>query len=133
MNSIFILDQYKENIDEFNFFQKIKEIVNDESNIYVKLIVSSSINNQDVRDFIIKKYIDKLSKKNLINDYQYIEIPLFKLTDIKGLIDSLSDSKRKIFEEYFSNIPSYFYYIYDSNEENLNQAINDIKDRIKKI
>ena len=133
MNSIFILDQYKENIDEnFNFFKQIKEIVNDENNFYVKLIVSSSINNKDVRDFIIKKYIDKLSKNNLINDYKYIGIPLFKLTDIKGLIDSLSDSKRKIFEEYFSNIPSYFYSIYDSSDDNLNQTINDIKNRIKK-
>ena len=111
IESIFILDQYKEVIDpNFNNFTKIKEIINRDSNSFAKLIISSSINNKDIRDFIIQKYIDKLSKQNIVNDYLYIPV-LFQLTDIEDLISKLSETKRKIYEEYFSNIPSYFYTI----------------------
>ena len=128
IDSIFILDQYKEEIDpEFSQFKKIKNLINNEKNIYVKLVVAaSSTNNSDLRDFIIKKYVEKLSKQELIIDYIYTK-SLFKLTDIEGLIDILPESKKKLLEEYFSNIPSYFYIIYESNED-----INIIKKEIKK-
>ena len=127
IDSIFILDQYKEEIDpQFSQFKEIKKLINDEKNIYVKLVVASSTNNLDIRDFIIKKYVQKLSKNNLVNDYIYIQ-SLFKLTDIKGLIDILPESKKTILEEYFSNIPSYFYIIYDSGTEDINQTISKIK------
>ena len=130
IDSIFILDQYKEEIDpKFSQFKDIKKLINDEKNIYVKLVVASSTNNLDIRDFIIKKYIQKISKNNLINDYIYIQA-LFKLTDIKGLIDILPDSKKTLLDEYFSNIPSYFYIIYDSGNEDNNQIINKIKNII---
>ena len=131
INSIFILDQYKEDIDpNFDNFTKLKEMINKDLDNYVKLVISSSINNKEIRDFIIQKYIYKLSKQTLINDYLYIPI-LFQLTDIKGLIDKLSDKKRKIYEEYFSNIPSYFYIIYEADEDGINQTVADIKSRIK--
>ena len=98
IDSIFILDQYKEEIDpQFSQFKEIKQLINDEKNIYVKLVVASSTNNLDIRDFIIKKYVQKLSKNNLVNDYIYIQ-SLFKLTDIKGLIDILPESKKTILE-----------------------------------
>ena len=130
IDSIFILDQYKEEIDpKFSQFKDIKKLINDEKNIYVKLVVASSTNNLDIRDFIIKKYIQKISKNNLINDYIYIQA-LFKLSDIKGLIDILPDSKKTLLDEYFSNIPSYFYIIYDSGNEDNNQIINKIKNII---
>ena len=127
IDSIFILDQYKKEIDrKFSKFKEIKNLINDNKNIYVKLVVSSSTNNLDIREFIINKYIQKLTKQDLINDYIYIDA-LFKLTDVKGLINILPDSKKKILEEYFSNIPSYFYIIYDSQEKDLNQIIREIK------
>ena len=128
INSIFILDQYKEEIDlQFSQFKEIKNLINDEKNIYVKLVVASSTNNSDIRDFIIKKYVKKLSKQQLINDYFYIQ-SLFKLTDIKGLIDIIPEPKKNMLEEYFSNIPSYFYILYESDAD-----INTTKEEIKKI
>ena len=130
INSIFILDQYKEELDPgFSQFKDIKILINENKNEYVKLIVASSTNNLDIRNFIIQKYIQKISEVNLINDYTYIR-GLFKLTDISGLIDVLPKSKKKVLEEYFSNIPSYFYIIYDSQEEDINTTIGEIKKTI---
>lgn len=61
INSIYILDEYKEEIDpKFSHFKEIKNLINNEKNIYVKLIVASSTNNLDIREFIIKKYIQKI-------------------------------------------------------------------------
>jgi len=132
INSIFILDQYEEEIDPiFHNFLEIKDIINNKENIYVKLVVASSTNNSDIRDFIINKYIEKKSKCNFINNYYYIGT-MFRLTDIDGLINVLSDSKKKILEEYFSNIPIYFYIIYESNEEDINLTLEKIKQTIIK-
>ena len=129
--STFILDQYKEDFDPtFDNLKKLKQMINVDSNNFVKLIISSSINNKDIRDFIIKKYIYKFAKQDLINDYLYIPI-LFQLTDIQGLIDMLSETKRKIYEENFSNIPSYFYIIYEADENDINKTVAIIKSRIK--
>ena len=131
IDAIFILDQYKEDIDpNFEKFKDLKEIINKDSNIFVKLVISSSINNKDIRDFIISKYISKKSPKSLINDYTYIPI-LFQLTDIKGLTDKLTPTKKKIFEEYFSNIPAFFYIIYEADENEIYQAFANIKKIIK--
>ena len=128
IDSIFILDQYKEEIDlQFSQLREIKNLINDEKNIYVKLVIASSTNNSDIREFIIKKYVQKLSNQQLINDYIYIQ-SLFKLSDIKGLIDILPKPKKNMLEEYFSNIPSYFYILYESDED-----INTTKEEIKKI
>ena len=128
IDSIFILDQYKEEIaHQFSLFKEIKNLINDTNNIYVKLVISSTTNNSDIREFIINKYIKKLSKEELIIDYIYIQ-SFFKLSDIKGLIDVLPEPKKKLLEEYFANIPSYFYIIYDSDED-----VNIIKEEIKNI
>ena len=128
IDSIFILDQYKEEIDiQFSRFKEIKNLINNEKNTTVKLVVASSTNNSDIREFIIQKYVQKLSKQQLINDYIYIQ-SLFKLTDIKGLIDTLPEPKKKMLEEYFSNIPSYFYILLEANKD-----INASKEEIKKI
>ena len=130
IDSIFIFDQYKEDIDPlFKEYKIIKSLINDDSNNYVKLIVSSSINNVDIREFIIKKYVDKLSKQHFINDYQYYPI-MFQLKDIQGIINILSENKKKIYDEYFTNVPNYMYRIYDSNEEDLNKTVNNIKNFI---
>ena len=162
INSIFILDQFKEDIDpKFFEYKKIKSLINDKKNNYVKLIVSSSINNLDVRDFIIKKYIDrdidinidiynneqdkqkikdedkdiqekdenkdfKEKDEGLIIDYHYIQT-LFQIDNIKDMLNLLTDIQKKIFEENFSNIPVYFYAIYDSSDDEINQTLAKIK------
>ena len=162
INSIFILDQFKEDIDpKFFEYKKIKSLINDKKNNYVKLIVSSSINNLDIRDFIIKKYIDrdidididiynneqdkqkikdedkdiqekdenkdiKEKDEGLIIDYHYIQT-LFQIDDIKDMLNLLTDIQKKIFEENFSNIPIYFYAIYDSSDDEINQTLAKIK------
>ena len=130
INTIFILDQFKEDIDpKFEKFLEIKKLVNSENNNYVKIIVSSSINNLDIRDFIIQKYIDKKSKNSFINEYYYIRL-LFQLSDIDGLIDTLTTKQKEIFENYFSNVPIYFYYIKDSDDNNIYKIVDDIKNNI---
>ena len=129
-NSIFILDQFKEDIDpKFTEFKEIKLLINEKSNNFVKLIVSSSINNLDIRDFIIDKYKKHLSDLNFSNNYRYIPV-LFKLSDIEGLVNTLSENKKKIFEEYFSNIPVYFYNILDSSDEEIYKTVAKIKNSI---
>ena len=130
IESIFILDQFKEDIDpKFEKFTEIKNLIDSKENNNVKMIVSSSINNLDIRDFIIQKYIDKKSKDSFMNDYHYIRI-LFQLSDVKGLIDTLTTKQHQIFEEYFSNVPIYFYSIKDTNDNNLYQLVGDIKNNI---
>ena len=129
IKSIFILDQYKEELDpSFMYIEIIKQIINKESNTFVNIILSSSINNSDIRNFIINKYIHKFIE--FINDYKYIST-IFQLIDISGLLDKLTGNKRRIFEEYFSNIPSYFYMIYESNEDEINNTVKNIKTSIK--
>lgn len=74
--------------------EDIKTFINNESNIFIKIILSSSINNSDIRNFIIEIYIKKCTY--FINEYEYIPI-IFQLNHISGLIDKLTDTKRKIF------------------------------------
>ena len=125
IKSIFILDQYKEETDpNFKVYKDIKGCINKENNESVKLVVASSTNNQDIRNFIIQKYIDKLKKNTFINDYHYIQ-SIFKISD--ELLNNLSDLKKNIFEEYFSYIPSYYYIIYDSKEEDINKTLDNTK------
>ena len=125
IKSIFILDQYKEETDpNFKVYKDIKGCINKENNESVKLVIASSTNNQDIRNFIIQKYIDKLKKNTFINDYHYIQ-SIFKISD--ELLNNLSDLKKNIFEEYFSYIPSYYYIIYDSKEEDINKTLDNTK------
>ena len=42
-------------------------------------------------------------------------------------MNNLSDLKKNIFEEYFSYIPSYYYIIYDSKEEDINKTLDNTK------
>ena len=130
IESIFILDNFKEEIDpKFEKFKEIKELVNSEKNNYVRLIVSSSINNLDIRDFIIQKYIDKKSENSFINEYYYIRI-LFQISDIKGLINTLTPAQKEIYEKDFSNVPIYFYSIKESDDKNIHKLADDIKNNI---
>ena len=130
IKSIFILDQYEEEFDKnFSEFQKIKSQINDINNLYVNLIVSSTTNNSDIREFMIKKYIDKYAEDYFINNYLYIQ-PLFKLTEIKDKMNDISPKKKDIIEEYFSNIPFYYYKIYDSEEEEINKTLSIIRKEI---
>jgi len=130
IKSIFILDQYKEEFDkDFSEFIKIKNQINNLNNEYVNLIVSSSTNNSDIREFIIKKYIDKYSEDYFINNYQYVQT-MFKLTDIKDMMNDISPKKKNVIDEYFSNIPIFFYKIYDSEEEEINKTVNNIRKEI---
>ena len=130
IKAVFILDQYKEKIDkDFIHLKKIKEnILNDTFN-NIMIIISSSINNKDLREFIIRKYVNKESILNLILNYHY-HTNIFKLEYISGLINQLSDKKKDIFIKNFGNIPSYFYKILECEDDSLNQLISDIKTSI---
>lgn len=127
IKAVFILDQYKEKIDkDFTHLKKIKEnILNDNLN-NIMIIISSSINNKDLREFIIRKYVNKESILNLTLNYHY-HINIFRLEYISGLINQLSDKKKDIFIKNFGNIPSYFYKILECKDDSLNQLISNIK------
>jgi len=127
IRAVFIIDQYKEKIDkDFTHLKKIKEnILNDNLN-NIMIIISSSINNKDLREFIIRKYVNKERILNLTLNYHY-HINIFRLEYISELINQLSDKKKDIFIKNFGNIPSYFYKILECKDDSLNQLISNIK------
>ena len=130
IKAVFILDQYKEKIDNnFIHLKQIKEIVFNNTLDNIRIIVSSSINNKDLRNFLIRKYVYKESILEMILNYDYYT-NIFRLDYISGLIDQLSDKKKEIFQKNFSNIPSYFYRILECKDDSLNKLISDIKSSI---
>ena len=69
-----ILDQYKELYDKDN--KNIKEIIdliNKDSSNKVKLIVSSTINNNDVRSLLLKTWFPDYDKVSLLFPYSYFD------------------------------------------------------------
>ena len=127
IKAIFIFDQYQEKLDnDFSELKKIKDLVYNDTFNNIKIIISSSINNKDIREFLIQKFILKKSVLDLLLNYHYFT-NIFKLEYIEGLIDQLSPKKKEICEKNFSNIPSYFYRILECEENLLDKLVNSIK------
>jgi hypothetical protein len=54
-NSVIIIDQYKKKFDENNNIEKIKKII-EKQPFFFKIIISSSINDYDIKLFLISKF-----------------------------------------------------------------------------
>ena len=114
-----ILDQYKELYDKDN--KNIKEIIdliNKDSSNKVKLIVSSSINNNDVRSLLLKTWFPDYDKVSLLFPYSYFD-NLFDSNLIVEFDQSLSESQRIYINDYFNNIPKFYYEIKNKKDEEL--------------
>ena len=135
LNIILILDQFKQKFD--TTYSNISEIINliekDKSNS-IKLIISSSLNNKDVRMFLLKSWFpNKYKEEYSLFNYYYF----YTLFNSKELIENdqtLTPKQRKLIVDYFNYIPIY-YYVIKSIEDNLledykNKQIEIIKDNI---
>lgn len=120
-----ILDQYKELYDKDN--KNIKEIINltnkDSSN-NVKLIISSSINNNDVWSLFLKTWFPDYDKASLSFPYSYFD-NLFNSNSIIESDKSLSKDQRIYITDYFNNIPKFYYEIKNKKDEELEGYKND--------
>ena len=116
---ILILDQFKQKFDNnySNISQIIKLIKKDESES-IRLIISCSLNNKDVRIFLLKSWFPNKYKKvfSLFNYYYF-----YSLFESKKLIDNdlaLTTKQRELIKNFFNYIPIYYY------------AIKNIKDNL---
>jgi hypothetical protein len=84
----------------------------------VKLIVSSSINNNDVRSLLLKTWFPDYDKVSLLFPYSYFD-NLFDSNLIVEFDQSLSESQRIYINDYFNNIPKFYYEIKNKKDEEL--------------
>ena len=144
---VYIIDQYKYSNDKLNRIEKIKRKIL-EKNISVKLIISSSLNDLEVKfDFmgILKNFEDNkesnLYQKEKENDNLIeTDIQIEKLFDDyisdNDYIDDMTEKDKKDFDDYFPKIKMFKRKeIFKKNEENPNQIslykIITIEDRTK--
>ena len=107
MNLIF--DQYKEKYDKnYKNIKEISELLEKDSDNYVSIIISSSINDKDVRDSLINEWINE--NENRLFLYSYF----INLINIKNNISedkSLTENQKKMIIEDFNSIPKFYYAI----------------------
>ena len=135
IKSKIILDQYKEKYDkDKKNLQKIINLINADSSNKVRLIISSSINNKDVRNSLLKSWFPEYDIKMSFHlNYIYFDI-LFDTTIVIENDKSLSDKKKAYIRIYFNNIPRFYYdikYIEDNKlEEYRKSQYSKILDKI---
>ena len=84
----------------------------------MKLIVSSTINNNDVRSLLLKTWFPDYDKVSLLFPYSYFD-NLFDSNLIVKFDQSLSESQRIYINDYFNNIPKFYYEIKNKKDEEL--------------
>ena len=130
INSIFIIDQYKQKLDiNYIYLKRIKELIEDIKNKNVKIIVSSSLNNKEISKFFLSSYLNDINKP--IIDYEYY-CDLFLLGQIPNYLNALNGKKKKIFLENFANVPSYYFEILETKDNNLDNLVTITEDKITK-
>ncbi len=78
----FIFDQYKEKLDpNYNYVKKFKTILEKDSDDIIYIIISSSINDKDVRNSLITQWV--YENTNFIIYYTYINNRTSKKYDNK--------------------------------------------------
>ena len=107
-----ILDQYKEQLDKsFSEIQKLINLVKNDKLNSINLIISSSLNNKDVRKFMLKVWFpEKYQNISLLFNYYYY----YSLFDSKKIIDndlSLTSKQRDLIANYFNYIPIFYFEI----------------------
>ena len=107
-----ILDQYKEAYDKDNSnIQTIINLINNDTLNNVPLIISSSINNKDIRNSLLKMWFPNYNSKiSVLFKYTYFDY----LFDSKSYVlkdNDLSKTKKAYINDYFNNIPRFYNYI----------------------
>ena len=104
-----IFDQYKEKIDpDYKYIKKIKEILEKGEKNNVSIILSSSINDKDVRNSLLSQWIEEDSN----NIFSYIYF--LKLIDITNFIKNdpgLTEVQKNMIINDFNSIPKFYYAI----------------------
>ena len=126
-----ILDQYKELYDKDNAnIKDIIDLINKDSFNNVKLIISSSINNKDVRNSLLKTWFPIYNQNILLLfEYNYFD----NLFDSKSIVDNdkkLSHIQRTYINDYFNNIPRFYYDIKNIEDKELEVYKNKQKEKI---
>ena len=121
-----VLDQYKEKYD--NNYSHINAIINtingdqNKENI-IRLIISSSINNKDVRRSLLELF---LGTKSPMEKPLFKYIYIFRLFDFEKIIEedtSLSQVKKDMLKKIFNNIPRFYYDIKYIDDKDLQQYV----------
>ena len=111
----FILDQYQEKNDpNYKYINEIKKILDNDINNVLYIIVSSSINDKDVRDSLLLQILKENTKPNIV--YEYLK----KLIDISKNIENdskLTEKQKDMIIKDFNSIPKFYYAIRTITEE----------------
>ena len=111
-----IFDQYKEKIDpNYKYIKRIKETLEKDEENNVSIILSSSINDKDVRNALLSQWIEE-DATNIIINYTY----LIKLIDITKIIENdpnLTDNQKNMIINDFNSIPKFYYAIRNLKRE----------------
>ena len=114
---VLILDQYKEKLDpKYKYIKKISDILEKDTKNIIYIIISSSINDKDVRNSLLYQWL-KEKKKNIF-DYKYYNL-LIKILDYIKKDITLTENQRDMIINDFNSIPKYYYSIRTLKENEL--------------
>lgn len=130
-----IIDQYKELYDSnFENIKEIIKIINYAKNDIIKLIISSSINNKDVRNCLLKSWFPHRFKEIPVFIYIYFST-LFDSENIIKEDTTLNEKKKKMIKNSFNNIPKFYYEIKYIEEDKLDkyeiEQLKKVENKIK--
>ena len=118
----FIFDQYKQKIDpNYKNLKNIKDTLEKDSTNIILIIISSSINDKDVRNSLLSQWFK--IKQDFQIDYVYLK----SLINIKDYIKNdleLTETQRNMIINDFNSIPKFYYSIRALNTES---KLNDYK------
>ena len=119
------MDQYKEKYDNKNKnIKRIIKLINNDKNNNVCIIISSSINNKDVRQSLIKTWFPEYDLEiPFLSNYIYYDF-LFNSKLIVEKDDTLSEKKRNYINNFFNNIPRFYYDIKNIKDDDLEEYKN---------
>ena len=122
INIILILDQYKEKFDhDYGYIKSISNILKKDSKKIVSIIISSSINDKDVRNSLIFQWLKE--KSDNIFAYKYYNI-LINISQNITSDKTLSEGKRKMIVDDFKSIPKFYYAIKALKDDELDTYKN---------
>lgn len=120
---IMILDQYKEKFDHnYENIKTISDILEADSKNMVSIIISSSINDKDVRNSLIFQWLKDKNSNNIF-EYKYYNILINIIQNITS-DKTLTEKKRKMIVDDFNSIPKFYYAIKTLNDADLDDYKN---------
>ena len=83
----------------------------DDKNNYVRIIISSSINDKDVRISLLNKWLKEKDENIFTYKYYHYMIDVNRFLNIIKNDNSLSSLKKTMISEDFNSIPKFYYAI----------------------